>query len=193
MQVNTLGVISLLNKHIFFKFNYLNLKKSFDIFILVQNKYFYFFINLLRFNSFFYNNFLVEMSGFEVSKSISKKNVLNTRLINVVYIFYFHLLNLQIFCSVLTAQTSLISSISNLYLNANWAEREFGEMFGVVFKNKNDSRKLLLDYSFVGFPLLKTFSLTGYFELFFNLNLFWVFYTPIKYKHGYEYYTFYNF
>jgi len=193
MQINTLGVISLLNKHIFFKFNYLSLRKSFDVFLLIQNKYFYFFINLLKFNSFFYNNCLIEMSGFEVKKAITQKSAINSRVINIVYIFYFHLLNLQLFCSVLTSQTNLVQSISPLYLNANWAEREFSEMFGVVFKNKNDSRKLLLDYSFVGFPLLKTFSLTGYFELFFNLNLFWVFYTPIKYKHGYEYYTFYNF
>ena len=193
MQFNALGIISLINKHVFFKFNYLNLKKSFDIFVLIQNRYFYFFINMLKFNSFFYNNVLIEITGFEANKSITKANIINSRIINAVYIFYFHTLNLQLFCSVLLSQTSQINSISPVYLNAKWAEREFGEMFGIVFKNKSDSRKLLLDYSFVGFPLLKTFSLTGYFELFFNLNLFWIFYTPIKYKHGYEYYTFYNF
>ena len=172
MQFNALGIISLINKHVFFKFNYLNLKKSFDIFVLIQNRYFYFFINMLKFNSFFYNNVLIEITGFEANKSITKANIINSRIINAVYIFYFHTLNLQLFCSVLLSQTSQINSISPVYLNAKWAEREFGEMFGIVFKNKSDSRKLLLDYSFVGFPLLKTFSLTGYFELFFNLNLF---------------------
>lgn len=193
VQINTLGVISLINKNIFFKFNYLNLRKSFDIFILIQNRYFYFFVNLLKFNSFFYNNLLLEITGFESIKSINNKDNINSRVINTVYIFYLNTLNIQLFCSVLLSPSSQVQTIAPLYHNANWAEREFGEMFGIAFKGKKDSRKLLLDYSFVGFPLLKSFSLTGYFELYFNLNLFWIFYTPIKYKHGYEFYTFYNY
>jgi NADH:ubiquinone oxidoreductase subunit C len=43
-------------------------------------------------------------------------------------------------------------------------------MLGINFFDKLDSRKLMLDYSFEGNPLLKQFSSIGYDELEYDLR-----------------------
>lgn len=47
-------------------------------------------------------------------------------------------------------------------------EREVYDMFGIVFINNWDLRKILTDYTFFGFPLRKDFPLSGYLELTFS-------------------------
>jgi len=41
-------------------------------------------------------------------------------------------------------------------------------MFGIIFTDNKDLRRLLTDYGFLGFPLLKNFPLSGYLEIFYN-------------------------
>jgi len=41
-------------------------------------------------------------------------------------------------------------------------------MMGAFFYNKLDNRKLLLDYSFIGFPLLKIYPSAGFIELIYS-------------------------
>lgn len=48
---------------------------------------------------------------------------------------------------------------------ADWFEREAFDMFGVLFKDHPDMRRLLTDYGFVGHPLRKDFPMTGYVEV----------------------------
>lgn len=43
-------------------------------------------------------------------------------------------------------------------------------MFGIKFMGKKDNRHLLLDYSFTGFPMLKSFPVAGVAELFYSVN-----------------------
>jgi NADH:ubiquinone oxidoreductase subunit C len=40
-----------------------------------------------------------------------------------------------------------IFSLSRIFSNATWLERENSEMFNIFFSNLLDSRKLLLDYT----------------------------------------------
>ena len=61
-----------------------------------------------------------------------------------------------------------ISSVSQIFKNASWFEREAWDMFGIRFKNNKDLRRILTDYGFTGHPLRKDFPLTGFYELFFN-------------------------
>lgn len=56
-------------------------------------------------------------------------------------------------------------SITSLYLNAGWLEREVHEFFGIYFYLNKDLRHLLLDYGFKGFPLLKDFPLSGFVDV----------------------------
>lgn len=57
--------------------------------------------------------------------------------------------------------SSLYSSV-NLYSSANWMEREVWDMFGIVFKDHPDLRRILTDYGFEGHPLRKDFPINGY-------------------------------
>jgi NADH:ubiquinone oxidoreductase subunit C len=41
-------------------------------------------------------------------------------------------------------------------------------MYGIIYKNKNDSRKLLLDYSKIENPLLKSFPCDGFKDVFYS-------------------------
>lgn len=61
-----------------------------------------------------------------------------------------------------------IRSIDSIFKNANWVEREFGEMFDIKFNNKRDMRKLLLDYSKNEAPMLKNFDVSGLNDVFYN-------------------------
>jgi NADH:ubiquinone oxidoreductase subunit C len=50
----------------------------------------------------------------------------------------------------------------------SWGEREASELLGINFKNKPDARRLMLDYSFEGHPLRKSFPCFGFEELSYN-------------------------
>jgi len=59
-------------------------------------------------------------------------------------------------------------SITSLFQNANWWEREVWDLFGVYFSNHPDMRRILTDYGFEGNPLKKDFPLFGFVELRYN-------------------------
>lgn len=58
-----------------------------------------------------------------------------------------------------------LDSVTNIYMGANWWEREVWDMFGILFENHPSLRRILTDYGFQGHPLRKDFPLTGYEEL----------------------------
>jgi NADH dehydrogenase (ubiquinone) Fe-S protein 3 len=70
--------------------------------------------------------------------------------------------NLRIFIKVYLNEFFITNSVSDLFLSANWSEREVWDMFGIFFKNHRDLRRILNNYGFNGYPLRKDFSLTGY-------------------------------
>jgi len=88
-------------------------------------------------------------------------------LVHSSYYFYLTKLRLTLFFPS-AANTTTTLSLDKIFKNSNWLEREASEMFGVSFKNKYDSRTLLLDYSKKEHPLLKTFPCEGNFELYYD-------------------------
>jgi len=64
-----------------------------------------------------------------------------------------------------------LNSISDVYPNANWAEREVFDMFGLVFSKHPDLRRILTDYAFKTSPMLKSFPLKGFYETYYSDKL----------------------
>jgi NADH-quinone oxidoreductase subunit C len=60
-----------------------------------------------------------------------------------------------------TTKGATVDSVFEIWPTADWHERETAEMFGIVFKNHPDPRKLLLPEEWTVHPLRKDFPLLG--------------------------------
>ena len=58
-----------------------------------------------------------------------------------------------------------VPTVTGVYKSAGWFEREVWDMFGVMFADHPDLRRILTDYGFEGHPLRKDFPLTGHVEV----------------------------
>lgn len=81
----------------------------------------------------------------------------------------YHLLsvrwNQRIVLKVQVNETERVPSLCGVYPNADWCEREVYDMYGVIFENHPDLRRILTDYGFQGHPIRKDFPCTGYTEV----------------------------
>lgn len=81
----------------------------------------------------------------------------------VVYHFLSLLNNQRVRLRVFLKNSSFpsISSIVDIWPSANWYEREAYDLFGIVFDNHPDLRRILTDYGFKEFPMRKDFPVVG--------------------------------
>ena len=63
-----------------------------------------------------------------------------------------------------------VPSVVDIFINANWWEREVWDMYGIYFDNHPDLRRILTDYGFEGHPMRKDFPLSGYVEFRYDEN-----------------------
>ncbi|XP_033331267.2 NADH:ubiquinone oxidoreductase core subunit S3 [Megalopta genalis] len=73
--------------------------------------------------------------------------------------------NSRIRVKTYTDELTPIESVECIHDSANWYEREVWDMYGVIFSNNSDLRRILTDYGFEGHPLRKDFPLSGYVEV----------------------------
>jgi NADH-quinone oxidoreductase subunit C len=73
----------------------------------------------------------------------------------------------------------LLPSITPLWRAMNWYEREAFDMFGILFENHNDLRRILTDYGFIGHPFRKDFPVSGYVEMRYDPEQKRVVYQPV--------------
>lgn len=74
----------------------------------------------------------------------------------------------------------IIKSVTDVWTSADWYEREAFDLFGILFENHADLRRILTDYGFVGHPLRKDFPLIGEVEMRYDETLGRVVYEPVS-------------
>ena len=99
---------------------------------------------------------------------------------DVVYNLLSVSLNQRIRVVVATDTTTPIASVHEIWPSATWWEREAWDLYGVIFTNQPDLRRILTDYGFEGHPLRKDFPLTGYIEVRYDEERKSVVYEPVK-------------
>ena len=160
---------------------WLNKYSDFNNFYLyISLKWFFLFIQILKNELFLNISTLIELTGLDMlnQKGLYNKNksffYLNRWLL--FYNFYEYKSKNHLNLCLITNNNFFLSnninntsfSIELFYINANWLERETGEMYGIFFFLKKDIRKLLLDYSKIENPLLKDFPSEGLNDIFYN-------------------------
>ena len=83
----------------------------------------------------------------------------------VVYDLLSLTFNSRIRVKVFIDEVTFVPSVVDLYINANWWEREIWDMYGIYFDKHPDLRRILTDYGFEGHPMRKDFPLYGFIEL----------------------------
>lgn len=102
------------------------------------------------------------------------------RRFDVVYHMLSMHLNHRIRIKVTTDEDTPVHTLSALFPNADWYEREAFDMYGIAFAEHPDLRRLLTDYGFEGYPLRKDFPLTGFVEVRYDEERKSVIYEPVN-------------
>ena len=97
----------------------------------------------------------------------------------VVYMLLSLTKNHRVMVKVRASEDTPVPTVTTLWPNAGWLEREVFDMFGVVFDGNTDLRRILTDYGFEGHPFRKDFPLTGYTELRYSTEQRRVVYEPV--------------
>ena len=106
----------------------------------------------------------------------------------------YHLLSMwqnhriRVKCSV--GEGDMVPSITGIHKAADWFEREVFDMFGILFSDHPDLRRILTDYGFRGHPLRKDFPTTGYTEVRYDEAQKRVVYEPVSLVQEYRQFDF---
>ena len=98
----------------------------------------------------------------------------------VVYMLLSVTKNHRVMIKLSTDEATPVPTVTTLWPNAGWLEREVFDLYGVTFAGNPDLRRILTDYGFEGHPFRKDFPLTGYTELRYSEEEKRVVYEPVE-------------
>ncbi|MES2500884.1 MAG: NADH-quinone oxidoreductase subunit C, partial [Pseudomonadota bacterium] len=73
----------------------------------------------------------------------------------------------------------VLPTLIEIWPAANWFEREAFDLYGLMFENHPDLRRLLTDYGFIGHPFRKDFPMIGNVEMRYDPEQQRVIYQPV--------------
>jgi NADH-quinone oxidoreductase subunit C len=115
---------------------------------------------------------LVEIAGVDYPQRAER--------FEVVYMLLSLTRNHRLMVKVSTDEATPVPTVTTLWPNAGWLEREVFDLYGVTFAGNQDLRRILTDYGFEGHPFRKDFPLTGYTELRYSEEEKRVVYEPVQ-------------
>jgi len=89
-----------------------------------------------------------------------------------------HRLRMRIFAD--DDEFPVVDSVMPIWPVANWFEREAFDLYGIIFNNHPDLRRILTDYGFIGNPFRKDFPLSGHVEMRYDEEQKRVIYQPVS-------------
>ena len=130
--------------------------------MLINQNLLYYVVLHLKLSTIFYTSQLSDIFAYETSsKSFSKTN-------NNVIVYNFHNIQLHERFFIFALKNSGLKSVTELYPNATWLEREVAELHGLNFLGKKDVRNLMLQYGDTSAPFRKSFPSIGRKEMFYD-------------------------
>lgn len=108
----------------------------------------------------------------------------------VVYNLLSVTLNQRVRVKLAVGEETAVPSLTSIFADSGWYEREVWDMHGVFFSGNPDLRRILTDYGFDGHPLRKDFPLTGHVELRYDEEQKRVVYSPVKLTQEFRYFDF---
>lgn len=153
-----------------------------ELIFVILPKYLNLVLKVVKNHVTFQYNLLSCVSGIDFSG--------NNYRFSVVYDFLSLTFNQRLRLKTFLNEVTPVESITNLYSNANWWEREVWDMYGIFFEKHPDLRRILSDYGFEGFPMRKDFPLYGYIELRYDENVKRVVAEPVELAQEFRYFDF---
>lgn len=98
------------------------------------------------------------------------------------------LFHTRFFVYLWLSELDKLYSVTDIYPMAVWYEREVWDLFGIVFIENKDLRRILTDYGFYGFPLRKDFPLSGFGEVYYDSLVDSVLYRKSKLNQAYRFF-----
>ena len=103
-----------------------------------------------------------------------------TERFDIVYNLLSVSLNQRLRLIATTDEGTPVESVHTIWPAATWWEREAWDLYGIIFANQPDLRRILTDYGFEGHPMRKDFPLTGYVEVRYDEDRKQVVYEPVR-------------
>lgn len=157
---------------------------NYDLYLLINFSYLINLLKFLKYDTQFQYKILIDICVID--------NIISAFRFQLIYSLLSIQYNIRLNLFFFLQELNGIKSITLLYENANWLEREIWDMFGIFFFQHSDLRRILTDYGFKGFPLRKDFPLTGFRELYFNENKKRLIYKKLILAQEYRLYNFRN-
>lgn len=79
----------------------------------------------------------------------------------IAYMLHSTKFNNKLRIKTTVAEGASLDTVSDIWLAANWMEREVFDMLGIIFNNHPNLTRILLTEDFVGHPLRKDFPVKG--------------------------------